>query len=364
MQDGRESAHRARTEPVVQVTAHRVRTEREGEVGFIVPPRAEFGDEVEPGLVVCELPFVDDEPRVYAFGIDRWDDLVERHGDDPWGAGHEQLKRQVGAGAHAGDRDERVVGRKPFGGVRFAGDDFGPIRRAHRGAERGEDVLLADVRVGVHGDRGDVQVRPVDGAVVERLDVFGDGHELERPGVDRCGRARGAEGPPHEGVVRVGGVGDGKAYGFGHRGMIARVSGAGLCHCPVMGLRSSARHGETEKENHRRTDDREPESPVHIRDRRDDGSRAQTRGHRGEIRARREGLARRGVCPRRGLPAQAHAPLGAHRRVPARGVQGNAAQPDASACAARPQERDRAARAGERIKGHDDHPAQAVLQAG
>lgn len=223
-QNAGESARGVWTEALIEVAPDGVAAEGQREVGAVAPPGAEIGDGAERVVGVGDLRFVDDETGIDLFVEHTIDDLVKWNDAHVDIASEEEAQREDRGGLLAGDADDDIIFEEPFDGMRFARDDLGAIPIAHTAAAGGERVAMAYVRIGVHGACGDVEIALCHGASVEDIDVVGDGAEAEGPGVD--GRLAlgagldGPEGPPHEGIVGVGGVSDGEFDGSrrGHAG--------------------------------------------------------------------------------------------------------------------------------------------------
>jgi len=178
-----------------------VATEREREVGLLAPPLAEV-EELEQAVIrVGELALMDDEACLVFAGDYGGDDLVEgdHHGFD---LRCEELEREVGGGEGAGDGDAgffKLRHRQLAGG-----DDHGAVALADAAAAGHQGVVVLQVGVGMEADGGNVVEGLVDGAVVEGLDVGEGMGELVAGDSDLVG----GEAVEHEGVVRVGAVGD------------------------------------------------------------------------------------------------------------------------------------------------------------
>src|SRR5712671_7846716 len=63
------------------VLANDVATKRKRKTGFLEPPRTHVGDEVQPFILVSELAFVDQQPRVHITAMNGVLDLIEGNHD-------------------------------------------------------------------------------------------------------------------------------------------------------------------------------------------------------------------------------------------------------------------------------------------
>src|SRR5262249_46369332 len=123
------------------------------------------------------------------------EDLVERDLPEPEVA--EEEPEDEKSGGHApGDRDLDRPQLLPL--ERLACDDDRPVPRPHARSVREHGVVALHERVRVQGDRGRLEL-PLEGPVVQRLDVAQYVLELEAAGVDSV---RGKS-PEHERVVGV-----------------------------------------------------------------------------------------------------------------------------------------------------------------
>ena len=169
-----------------------------------MPPGAEILPEVEPGVGVGELPFMDQQarprrrPRSTAVL-----DLVERH-DHRVDVRLVELERQVGGGEEPRDGDLAPAERRArVGRRRLARHQPRAVAVAHRGAGRQQGVPVRQVGVGVDRDRRDLELA-APGALVEA--------SRYRSARGRSGAAVSTlpvgERVEHERVVGVGAVGD------------------------------------------------------------------------------------------------------------------------------------------------------------
>ena len=113
--------------------------ERKREAGFCEPPRAHIGDELQAVVLISELGFVDEKPRIDVAAKHDLIDLVERH-DDGNEVGLEQLEREVCARHHPRDGDafpSDVLARH-----RCFGDKHRSVAITHRGPMRQEGILV------------------------------------------------------------------------------------------------------------------------------------------------------------------------------------------------------------------------------
>ena len=153
----------------------------------------------QPLARVGELALVDHQAGVDLAGLDDVEDAVEGGDQRVVDPADGELQLQEGAGQPAGDRDPEARQR---GRVEVAaGHDDRPVALAHRGPVGQQAVAIREVRVGVDGQRRDLEAalaRPV----VEGLDVAQHVLEAEAVGRDQLLGQR----VEHEGVVGVGAV--------------------------------------------------------------------------------------------------------------------------------------------------------------
>ena len=147
-----------------------------------------------------QLAFVDEEPEIDVAVGDAVLDLVER-GGDRLEVRLVELEGEVCAGEWPGDRDALALHVCACGGG--AAHEARSVAIAHGCTVREEGVSVAEVGVGVNGDRRDLELS-AHGALVQRLDVLELVDVLEPFGIDQPVRER----VEHERVVGVGAVGD------------------------------------------------------------------------------------------------------------------------------------------------------------
>src|SRR6202049_1423385 len=121
----------------LHVARHRftndVATERERQPGFLEPPSAHVGDEMQSFVLVCELALVNQQPRINLAADHGLLDLIEGN-DDGNKIRLKKLERQVGARHHSGhghSLTRYVVVRH-----RLLRNEHGPVAIAHRSAVR------------------------------------------------------------------------------------------------------------------------------------------------------------------------------------------------------------------------------------
>ncbi len=168
--------------------------------GPLRPPLAEVDDLLQALVLIRQLPFVNEQPGFRLAVEDGLLNLVERNYDE-LEVGLVEPQRQVG-----GRQRPRNRNAPPLDGRRSAGlrDDDRAVVVAHAGAMRQQRVLVGQVRVGMKGHGRDF-VRAVERGAIQGLDVGQHLLDDKPAGVD--GAARQAE--KHEGIVRIGAVGDG-----------------------------------------------------------------------------------------------------------------------------------------------------------
>ena len=152
-----------------------------------------------PFLLVGELAFVDQQPRLDLAVSHRLEDFVKRH-HDVLHVGLVQAQREKGGRQRAGNRHGDAVKR---GGARLADHHHRPVVVAHAGAMRQQDVLVGQMRVGMKRHGRDL-VLALEGRAIQRLDVRQHVHELEVA----AGHLAAGQAVEHERVVGIGRMGD------------------------------------------------------------------------------------------------------------------------------------------------------------
>ena len=171
-----------------------------GQAGLPLPPLAEVHHLAQPQVAVGELPLVDHHAGVRLAGEHDVEDAVE--GDDL--DGHLRLPEpqgEVSGGQLAGDHHLEPGQVGPAVGL--AGDDDRPVAVAEARARGHDLVAVGEMGVGVEGEGRDL-VRPLERRLVQALDVLQDVADLQPLDVEDPLR----QGIEHEGIVRVGTVGD------------------------------------------------------------------------------------------------------------------------------------------------------------
>ena len=208
-----------------QVLADHIAAEWEREAGFLKPPCAHVGDEVEALVGVRELPFVDEETELRVAGEHRRLDLVEGRGDGNE-IGLVEPEREVRRRERPRDRDAAAadIGARH----RRASNEARAVAIADRCAMREERVAIGEIGVGVDRDRGHLQLGAA-GALIERLDVLQLVDVRQAFGVDGAGR----QSIEHERVVRIRAVGQVDDAAGAGRGRGGAWSGRGHSGIPI-----------------------------------------------------------------------------------------------------------------------------------